>query len=170
MCCASTTPDPDHLPPHPGTYALILRCPRRRRVRVGRLGVLPFDPGYYLYAGSAFGPGGLSARLRHHVRPTNKPHWHIDYLRTVTDLHHVWYTCDPVRREHDWATVISALPGATITARRFGASDCRCESHLFFSENLPSYRSFCSRIRRAMPVHEKICVCYYTIHDRSARR
>ncbi len=51
-----------------GTYVLVMRLGRLRRVRVGRLGVQEFPAGLYLYVGSAFGPGGLRARIRASVR------------------------------------------------------------------------------------------------------
>ncbi|MBT8467436.1 MAG: DUF123 domain-containing protein, partial [Deltaproteobacteria bacterium] len=35
-------------------------------VEVGRLGTICFDAPFYVYVGSAFGPGGLAARLRAH--------------------------------------------------------------------------------------------------------
>ncbi len=47
----------------PGTYALVLACQKTGRVRIGRLGVLALQPGFYVYVGSAFGSGGLAARL-----------------------------------------------------------------------------------------------------------
>jgi len=70
----------------PGTYILILKSAVTRRVRVGRLGNLQLCPGYYVYIGSAFGPGGLRARIDHHQRLAKRPHWHIDYLRRHTRL------------------------------------------------------------------------------------
>jgi Uri superfamily endonuclease len=33
----------------PGTYALVLRSPSKASVRVGRLGCIALDPGYYVY-------------------------------------------------------------------------------------------------------------------------
>jgi Uri superfamily endonuclease len=62
----------------PGTYALILACRRTGAVRVGRLGTMQLQPGAYAYVGSAFGTGGLEARLRHHLLPASQPDWHID--------------------------------------------------------------------------------------------
>jgi Uri superfamily endonuclease len=58
---------------------------------MGSLGRLQLRPGYYVYVGSAFGPGGLRARIEHHARPAVRPHWHIDYLRRYTRLEAVWY-------------------------------------------------------------------------------
>ncbi len=65
----------------PGTYVLVLAVPRTPRISVGRLGIAGFPAGTYLYIGSAWGPGGLRARIAHHFKPAWRPHWHIDYLR-----------------------------------------------------------------------------------------
>ncbi len=114
-----------------GTYALLLRLDAPQAVIVGALGALAFPQGWYLYLGSARGPGGLQARLARHRRQGNKRfHWHIDYLRAVAQLTQVWTYTSQARRECEWATSAAALPGATITAPRFGASDCRCPAHL----------------------------------------
>src|SRR4029450_6767805 len=101
-------------------------------VQIGRLGPLAVQRGFYVSIGSAFGPDGVRARVAHHGRPAPRPHWHLDYLRAVTELSAVWWTPDPVRREHQWATRIARLRDATIPLRGFGASDCDCASHLFF--------------------------------------
>jgi hypothetical protein len=39
-----------------GTYALILVSSSDRLIQIGKLGQLLLQPGYYVYAGSAFGP------------------------------------------------------------------------------------------------------------------
>ena len=52
----------------PGTYALILRASTAQTIQIGRLGDLVMQPGYYIYVGSAFGPGGLAARVGRHLR------------------------------------------------------------------------------------------------------
>lgn len=113
----------------PGTYVLVLRAATAISVRIGRLGTLAVRSGYYLYAGSACGPGGLRARIQHHARRAAHPHWHIDYLRRRTRLEAVWL--GEAGREHEWAHAIGALRGATAAMRGFGSSDCRCETHLF---------------------------------------
>jgi Uri superfamily endonuclease len=50
------------------------------RIRVGSLGTFTFAPGFYLYIGSARGPGGLRARIERHLRKDKVKRWHIDYL------------------------------------------------------------------------------------------
>jgi Uri superfamily endonuclease len=116
------------LPAVPSTYILALRSSSSHTVHIGCLGTLRVRPGYYLYIGSAFGPGGLRARIQHHARRAARPHWHIDYLRRYARLESVWYCC-AARCEHEWAATIAGMPGAAIVLRGFGSSDCRCETN-----------------------------------------
>ena len=115
----------------PGTYCLILRLEKAARIRIGALCGVPFPAGWYAYVGSALGSGGLKARLSHHVRRTGRCHWHIDYLRQRAVVEGAFVTLADVSYEHRWALRVSRTPEATIPARGFGASDCRCPAHLF---------------------------------------
>jgi Uri superfamily endonuclease len=121
----------------PGTYALLLSSAADAVIQIGRLGDLRLQPGYYVYVGSALGPGGVRGRLGHHMRPANRTHWHIDYLRAKTILEAVWFCDNRKSREHDWAKRFAAMPGASVPMAGFGASDCDCESHLFYFEECP---------------------------------
>ena len=121
-----------------GSYALLLRLEETAVIQVGKLGEFAFTPGYYLYLGSALGSGGLAARLRRHLTADKRPFWHIDYLRQRTAVASVWYAADGRNWEHSWAAAALELPGAAVPAPRFGASDCRCPTHLiFFADNPP---------------------------------
>ena len=115
----------------PGTYALILERPAPQHLRVGRLGPIEFGSAFYFYSGSAFGPGGLAARLGHHLRESPRPHWHIDFLRRSARIVEIWTTTDPRRLECAWFAAARSLRGAR-TIEGFGSSDCRqgCGSHL----------------------------------------
>jgi len=144
------------IPGEKGAYVLILRCSVSEKLTIGRLGVLDVEPGYYLYAGSALGPGGLKARLRHHARASGKPHWHIDYLRASTDLEEIWFAAGSVRREHQWAAALAGLRGATTPMPGFGSSDCNCETHLFHTRRKPSGASLWRRLRAIDPGHPRI--------------
>lgn len=118
-----------------GTYILVLQLDRPAKgLRIGKLGVFDFDPGLYLYVGSAFGAGGLAARLAHHRR-TEKPHphWHIDYLRPAARLREAWTVGGPERFEYRWCRALAAVPALSIPVPGFGARDSRCRSHLFYS-------------------------------------
>ena len=108
---------------------------------------MQLQPGCYVYVGSAFGPGGLAARIGHHRQIAVRPHWHIDYLRAACAVEEVWSTTDAARREHVWAKAVGRLPGAGTPLRGFGASDCECETHLFWFEHQPSVRAFRQRVK-----------------------
>ena len=116
----------------PGTYALIYSTRHKCQPEIGRLGILDLNPGFYIYVGSAFGPGGLKARIAHHCRKAERPHWHIDYLGPFLDLRQIWYTCGPVHHEHQWARIMENTRGVSVPLVGFGSSDCRCNCHLFF--------------------------------------
>ena len=141
---------------HPGTYALILKVQHGFTARAGGLGFLNFKPGYYAYAGSAFGPGGLRARLAHHLSPPRKRHWHIDYLRREAKICQVWFTYDPVKREHAWAEVFTSLFGASIPHLGFGASDCKCVAHLFLFTAILTVDIFSKELWERYPDHEEV--------------
>jgi Uri superfamily endonuclease len=113
-----------------GTYVLILCAPAACMLQVGGLGTFALQPGWYGYVGSALNRAGLAGRIRHHLRTAARPHWHIDYLRQVAALEEVWYVQSAMRYEHRWAAALCELPGAACPVRRFGASDCRCPTHL----------------------------------------
>jgi len=125
-----------------GTYVMILSLRTSRFIQVGKLGAFNFRAGYYGYVGSALGPGGLIARLKHHVKKKDTPHWHIDYLTTRSALKEIWFSHLDVRREHFWATVMEKMPGASIPVRGFGSTDCRCTAHLFYFLKSPRIRVF----------------------------
>lgn len=141
---ASPTVDAAVCPPRTsGTYALLLRNPASRRLMVGRWRELEVRPGYYIYIGSAFGPGGLRARLNRHFRDNKAMHWHIDYLRSVTIPVGAWISYKPDRLEHSWAQRLESLEGLT-KIPGFGCSDCNCSTHLFLSAGAPD-RSLISK-------------------------
>ncbi len=142
--------------PKPGTYALIFLSRSEEDIQVGRLGRLKVKPGFYVYVGSAFGPGGLKARISHHKNISNHPRWHIDYLRAVTCLHGIWYTYDSVRREHHWAETFAHSRNASTPLGGFGSSDCSCKSHLTYYYSYPSLKSFSRKIHVQYYDHEKV--------------
>ncbi|HCX88369.1 MAG TPA: DUF123 domain-containing protein [Gammaproteobacteria bacterium] len=120
---------PDPLPT-PGTYILVMRCLRRSCIPIGVLGPMPLHRGWYLYVGSAFGPGGLGARLRRHLRADKTKHWHIDTLVAQCAVAEIWYRCEGRDLEHIWARTLLSHQDTVIPLAGFGASDCRCCSHL----------------------------------------
>ena len=144
------------LPTLPGTYALVLTAGISSSVEIGKLGTLALMPGIYLYIGSAFGPGGLRARVAHHRKIATRPHWHLDYLRPKTSLKSAWYSCDADKREHLWAEVAGEMHGATVLLGRFGASDCSCATHLFYFAKMFDEACFKKLLIERCPGHGAI--------------
>ena len=133
----------------PGTYALILQNKRSLRIQVGRWREIEFVRGFYLYVGSAFGPGGLQARLDRHCRVQKTRHWHIDYLRERVTVLGAWISYEPCRLEHQWAQTIGFRKGIT-KIEGFGCTDCNCAAHLFFSPEKPSFATYSSFMEGSM--------------------
>ncbi len=116
-----------------GIYVLILRMKENMDIRIGKLGMLHFRRGYYSYIGSAQGSGGEKRIRRHfsvaHGRNTTRK-WHIDYLLSYSEVICAVFSPTEDALECVVAKLLGkyskALPG-------FGCSDCKCESHLFFT-------------------------------------
>jgi Uri superfamily endonuclease len=130
----------------PGTYFLLLSSSTEAMIRVGQLGSLRLQPGFYVYVGSALGPGGVRARLAHHLRLAEHPRWHIDYLRSHMTPKEVWFCYDRKSLEHGWAHCFATMRGVSAPMAGFGSSDCDCKSHLFFFKKCPARANFARRL------------------------
>jgi Uri superfamily endonuclease len=144
------------LPSERGTYVLTLQAIAPGEVMVGRKKksqrLLQVEPGFYLYVGSARKRGGVHNRLSHHLKPAHHlhPHWQVDFLRFLCRLTEIWYTLDPEKRECAWAGRVPGLEGAEMPMKKFGANDCKCQAHLYFFRERPSFEAF----RRMQPAKE----------------
>lgn len=112
-----------------GSYLLVLRVARARRLEIGGLGSHLFPAGYYVYVGSAM--RALTARVARHLRRRKTRHWHIDYLRQAASQVEALPVRSSLRLECDLAAAVAGLlePGPA----GFGCSDCSCPVHLFYS-------------------------------------
>lgn len=134
------------MPAAEGAYALHLSVTSPRTLQIGRSGRFSFPAGDYIYLGSALGPGGLKARLNHHLRGKGQPHWHIDYLLRKAILIGCCYLETELRQECLWSQALASLPEASIPAPRFGAGDCeaggvKCPAHLIsFGSGISSHK------------------------------
>ncbi len=124
------------IPSSPGAYVLLIRLEKPTTIEVGRLGTIHFPAGAYAYVGSAL--NGLRARVGRHLHHKKKLHWHVDYLIQKGQLSEVVWTLSDERLECRIADALrhQGLPSIP----KFGASDCRCPSHLFHSPSLNSLR------------------------------
>lgn len=129
-----------------GTYALVMVLEVEDRLRIGKLGIRNFPPGYYVYTGSAL--NGLPGRLRRHLRAKKRLHWHIDYLLREAVVAQIWYALGPDRLECKWNAILQNLPGAKPSIPGFGSSDCQCSSHLTYFSMIPSLTLFKQKLRQ----------------------
>ena len=134
-----------------GTYVLLLKLPVEKTITIGKLGTFDFPAGWYTYIGSALGPGGLVARIKHHLQLQEKAHWHIDYLRREASLEEIWLSPDADRREEVWVDLMIDIPGAAAFIEGFGASDSKHETHLFYFDIQPSLEDFAVGVRARFP-------------------
>lgn len=88
-----------------------------------------FAPGWYVYAGSAYGPRGIRARVGRHFARGKTVRWHVDHLTEVAAALKVL-----VLERSSECEIVEALmrSGAFRPALEgFGSSDCRmCDAHL----------------------------------------
>jgi sugar fermentation stimulation protein A len=115
-----------------GTYIAVFALSRRCRIQVGKLGCFWFEPGFYLYMGSA--RRNLSARLARHARRVKPLRWHIDYLSTKAPMIGAMIVPGPRERECEVAGELRHM--CELAAPGFGASDCGCGGHLFYAREL----------------------------------
>ena len=128
------------LPPTPGSYLLVFEIDEPITVQAGRLGPLTLAPGTWLYAGSAWGHGGVRARVARHFRGEKKRHWHIDALTLVQPPVAAYVELQPdraTRLECLWIQRILTLPEMRSPHPNFGSSDCkqRCVAHLVYTND-----------------------------------
>lgn len=113
------------------TYCLIIRLNNDSLISVGKLGKIDFKKGYYVYVGSAL--NSIDARIKRHLKNEKKLFWHIDYLLNSPNasINEVILERSPEKWECKIATAISKKG---IPVIKFGCSDCKCDSHLFYFE------------------------------------
>lgn len=119
-------------PAESGVYLLWMQLSQPVLVSPGRLAPQTLPAGHFAYVGSALGPGGLRARLRHHTQALKGRHWHIDYLTTTCAPQAILYVVSQQRLECVWVQALRAA-GAACPIVGFGNSDCRqpgCQAHL----------------------------------------
>lgn len=116
-----------------GSYLLLLKLDKGKRIQVGSLGKLAFRRGWYVYVGSAM--CNLSARVARHARRRKKLHWHIDYLRNEAAEVIALPIRSSLRQECDVAQALTGVLESGPTG--FGSSDCDCPTHLFYHAASP---------------------------------
>jgi sugar fermentation stimulation protein A len=119
-----------------GSYIVIVRLKRDRRLSIAGLGEVKFRKGYYCYVGSA--KENLGRRLEKHRRLRKKLCGHIDHLRAVADFH----AAIPIRASDDLESEIAAAMTkiADWNVPGFGSPECGCPTHLFGMHEDPVHK------------------------------
>ncbi len=114
-----------------GSYLIVYHLENKTVLQYGNQGKTVFEAGYYIYAGSAM--NSLSARTSRHKNNVKNKHWHIDYIHPP--MRHV--------KTYPFVSLSIECRLAEILAKQFtvikgfGASDCKCTGHLFYTEKNP---------------------------------
>ena len=115
-----------------GTYAVLFRVPSDVEIQAGALGKQHFAAGWYVYVGKA--GKGLGARVARHRTRRKRLRWHVDYLSSR--FPGVWsYVIRGRDCECGLATALRGIGAFWVPG--FGASDCKCPSHLIFFRGDP---------------------------------
>ncbi|MCP8314029.1 MAG: GIY-YIG nuclease family protein [archaeon] len=117
-----------------GVYTLIVKLAKKANLKVGCLGSLEFEKGWYAYTGSALGPRGLIGRIQRHLKKDKKSFWHIDYLLNSkhSSIKAIIYAKTDMKYECNIVREMNSMNVKPI--KGFGASDCKegCKSHLYY--------------------------------------
>jgi len=135
--------------PETGTYLLILQLRYPLQLEVGSLGKIMFKHGYYVYVGSA--RRGLRHRVSRHLSYDKKIKWHIDNITVKHNMKPILVVTSGMAVECDLAHQLSSVSDFHVS--KFGSSDCRCPSHLFYFNN---YTKLMRAIKNTMESVEQL--------------
>lgn len=107
---------------------------KQENIQIGKLGNFSFEKGYYVYVGSA--KRNIQSRINRHIQVDKKQQWHLDYLRPYLQIEEV-QTYPGNLGECQLFARLQQENNASIPAEGFGSSDCKCVSHLFYTEKNP---------------------------------
>lgn len=107
-------------------YLLFLQLEESKTIEIGTLGKIEFEPGTYVYVGSAM--NSVEKRLERHFSETKNKHWHIDYFTDETKPFD--YLIIPETSEYE-EFFAERLEEHCEPVPEFGSSDSSQDSHLF---------------------------------------
>jgi Uri superfamily endonuclease len=112
-----------------GSYILLIELNKNKEIKIGKFGNIQFNKGFYFYIGSAL--NGLENRLNRHFKVDKKNHWHIDYLLKYGKIINAYYKESNFREE---CNIVKKFENKFLSIPDFGCSDCKCKSHLFYTD------------------------------------
>ncbi len=111
-----------------GVYLLLIQVNMDIQVDVGALGTVNFEKGLYVYVGSA--QNSLEKRIARHFSRGKRKFWHIDYLLDNPAVKISKVFVKEVARQEE-CKIAKEIGKTSVPVNGFGASDCKCKSHLF---------------------------------------
>ncbi|MFX1304524.1 MAG: DUF123 domain-containing protein [Promethearchaeota archaeon] len=128
-----------------GCYILVIFIQKKIELIIGALGKIVFDKGFYLYIGSAMGNSGATTlinRVKRHVSSPNnkKVHWHIDYLLNNKNVVIIYLYIIPSHQKLECLIANEFLNISDGYIKKFGSSDCLCNSHLLYFKDFKSLK------------------------------
>lgn len=107
-------------------YCAFFKIEKSKTIEVGALGEKRFEPGTYIYVGSAM--TNVEKRLQRHFSQTKNKYWHIDYFSAAAKP--LEFFILPESSEYE-CVLANILGKFCDPMEDFGSSDCDCNSHLF---------------------------------------
>lgn len=127
-----------------GIYVLTILINKGIAVKVGAMGKVFFNKGFYAYVGSA--QNSLERRLNRHFRKAAKrKFWHIDYLLAENHVNIVKAFFKEAEKPEECLTA-QRLGKFGVPIVGFGCSDCNCKSHLFMFSNRRLLEDACLKL------------------------
>lgn len=133
-------------------YIIQMEISKDTERTIGKLGNFVFPKGTYLYIGSA--KRNIQARITRHLTKDKKMRWHLDYLRPLAQVSAVM-TFPLKMGECALKRFIEASCSGKVIVEGFGASDCRCNSHLLKLPSSMSMKEFHKLKKRWMVIEGK---------------
>ncbi len=133
-----------------GSYVLVLKLDQPCRIEAGKVPRRQYPKGLYFYIGRA--KRHLRGRLARHLRTEKKLFWHIDYLRRNAQIKEIWWRPGYFNECQLASDIIGMCGKDSFPIPGFGASDCRCSSHLI---QYSGKESFLSPLRKRI-IHRKV--------------
>ncbi|MFQ3308553.1 MAG: Uri superfamily endonuclease [Candidatus Nanohaloarchaea archaeon] len=110
-----------------GVYTVYFNLEERKTIECGALGEINFEPGTYVYVGSAM--NSLESRIHRHYHNQGNKHWHIDYFSEEAEPESTFFVFTEDSSLECFLADFFAEEAEIVES--FGASDCGCSSHLF---------------------------------------
>lgn len=132
-----------------GSYVLVMYVSRPFWIKAGKLPDREFQRGFYFYIGRA--KQHLRGRVARHLRAEKKLFWHIDYLLQKVSIAEIWCRSGFFDECRIASAIIEVCRETCTPISGFGASDCRCPSHLI---HYCGDRKFLAPLRNSIHLRE----------------